>query len=798
MPVPRVGTKVQTPGNTQSPNEEAKGKPKSSSSPFVPNQPNPKHRKVKNRSLMRPAAWVDLHPFAPTLHEWEKGVPVDCGDDWSRETIGLAIAKGPHASAMTPEARKLVLEDVAYQVDAGFSRIITWDSIKDNPPARLKISPLAVVPQTNRRGRLILDLSFAVHRASQKGSRKLGETVQASVNDTTVPLAPDGPVNELGKVLHRVFDFMRDVPDTETINFSKIDLSDGFWRMIVPEEDCWHFAYVLPDVPGEPIRLVIPHALQMGWTQSPAFFSAVTETVRDTVQVLMDDADQLPPHTMEHFLIPARPAKRQRTSETTWQMAGVFVDDFILAAVEDKSGTMLINTARAALHSIHGVFPPPNVSGHQGGKDPVSEKKLVKGDARWAASKEILGFLLNGKTRTVQLTDDKAKGMVAEIIRVLKKRKVPLKRFQKLLGKLQHAAGILPAAKSLFTPLNVSLRNDPKWISIPVDGDVRHALLDFKTLIKSLATRPTHVNELGFSNEDYVGYCDASAFGAGGVWFSGRLSLNPTVWRVQWPADITSNVISDTNPLGTITNSDLEMAGVLVHQLVLEQMVDMRHKRSIIHCDNSPSVSWATRMSARGNSPTIAHRLLRGLAMRQRTSHSACPSVVHIPGIQNTLADVASRRINEIDGLNASLGQFNPHLPPNTQFLTYFAARFPLPQPSYWQIVTPNPELLSNVISTLRGQRLQMQRWTLPPGLQAGNNGCNMSACASSIRSSEMSPFLSSSNLSWPLPPGFALDPLGKVGKLDIRASKKPCVTWRKPKFWQDSLTPGAVMEPKI
>jgi hypothetical protein len=90
---------------------------------------------------------------------------------------------------------------------------------------------------------------------------------------------------------------------------------------------------------------------------------------------------------MEEFMIPARPAKRQRTSGKTWQMTSVFVDDFILAAVEDQLGTMLLNTAQAALHSIHGVFPPPHVSGHKGGKDSVSEKKLIKGDARWAASK---------------------------------------------------------------------------------------------------------------------------------------------------------------------------------------------------------------------------------------------------------------------------------------------------------------------------------------------------------------------------------------------------------------------------
>ena len=138
---------------------------------------------------------------------------------------------------------------MAYQVEAGFSRIITWESIRHNLPPKLKISPLAVVPQVNRRGRLILDLSFPVHRAGSRNKRKLGEVVQASVNDTTTPLAPAWPVNELGKVLPRVMDFMRTVPENETINFAKIDLSDGFWRMIVPEADCWNFAYMSYPMP---------------------------------------------------------------------------------------------------------------------------------------------------------------------------------------------------------------------------------------------------------------------------------------------------------------------------------------------------------------------------------------------------------------------------------------------------------------------------------------------------------------------------------------------------------------------
>eukprot|EP00978_Attheya_sp_CCMP212_P032833 scaffold129835_cov29-Attheya_sp.AAC.1 len=82
---------------------------------------------------MQPAAWVNFHPFAKTLRSWEKVVPADCGPDWSPETCQLATEKGPHRSALTAvEAMELVHEDVQYQVDAGFSRIVMWDNIKHN------------------------------------------------------------------------------------------------------------------------------------------------------------------------------------------------------------------------------------------------------------------------------------------------------------------------------------------------------------------------------------------------------------------------------------------------------------------------------------------------------------------------------------------------------------------------------------------------------------------------------------------------------------------------------------------
>jgi hypothetical protein len=53
--------------------------------------------------------------------------------------------------------------------------------------------------------------------------------------------------------------------------------------------------------------VVVPSALQMGWNESPAFFCATTETVRDVSQMWIDQGTELPAHTMESLLEPTLP-----------------------------------------------------------------------------------------------------------------------------------------------------------------------------------------------------------------------------------------------------------------------------------------------------------------------------------------------------------------------------------------------------------------------------------------------------------------------------------------------------------
>eukprot|EP00978_Attheya_sp_CCMP212_P043235 scaffold278570_cov20-Attheya_sp.AAC.1 len=72
--------------------------------------------------------------------------------------------------------------------------------------------------------------------------------------------------------------------------------------------------------------------------------------------------------------------------------------------------------------------------------------------------------------------------------------------------------------------------------------------------------------------------------------------------------------------------------------LVLETLAPLKHRRAVVLCDNTPAVSWSTKLSCKAEL-AVAPRLLRGLAMRQRTLQAVPPNVGFIAGINNKLAD---------------------------------------------------------------------------------------------------------------------------------------------------------------
>ena len=118
----------------------------------------------------------------------------------------------------------------------------------------------------------------------------------------------------------------------------------------------------------------------------------------------------------------------------------------------------------------------------------------------------------------------------------------------------------------------LSVLSTHKGARVALNKGVHQALDDFRWLLKDIASRPTRIAEVVPLNSSAEGHHDASGTGAGGVWFPsshlnprGKFGQKPILWSYKWPDDIIANLVTTENPSGTVTNSDLELAGGLIH-----------------------------------------------------------------------------------------------------------------------------------------------------------------------------------------------------------------------------------------
>jgi hypothetical protein len=199
----------------------------------------------------------------------------------------------------------------------------------------------------------------------------------------------------------------------------------------------------------------------MGWAESPSLFCAVTETARDVTQHLVTNNVELPYHPIEESMTIEDVPIRARPEEPT-ELLQIYVDDFCNATTQSKDGSHVSKIRRASIHGIHSVFPPTDVTKHEGGKEPILEKKLKNGDDTFESKKDIIGIDFNGVKRTVRLPADKAQRYIKEAHSMLHRKKIPMKTFRTVVGQSRRATIILPAAKGFFTPLNRLLKMETK------------------------------------------------------------------------------------------------------------------------------------------------------------------------------------------------------------------------------------------------------------------------------------------------------------------------------------------------
>ena len=154
------------------------------------------------------------------------------------------------------------------------------------------------------------------------------------------------------------------------------------------------------------------------------------------------------------------------------------------------------------------------------------------------------------------------------------------------------------------------------------------------------------------------------------------------VWRHPWPPDIIKALILDINPEGTLENSDLKLATLVLHK---DTLMDTCSEETMAApqsgSDNTPTVSWSTSEESTINPVVTEIFSIHALHSRQFFLN---PSVFYHPGLENCIADDASCLFDLSD----------------TTFLAYMYVTYQKPR-ILWKLCPLPSQLISCIISMM-------------------------------------------------------------------------------------------------
>ena len=173
----------------------------------------------------------------------------------------------------------------------------------------------------------------------------------------------------------------------------------------------------------------------MGWTKSPPYFYAFSETITDLANAALNQSPEHAslrlPHKIDDMansvtvkpatLVETQPQNstllslplpverdpaliRTRPKPTT--AVDIFVDDYLVVA--QGSPSRRSKARRSLFHALDKVFRPLSDTDSAFRKEPLSLKNLQKGECSWTTSKTILGWDIDTEATTLSLTPRRA------------------------------------------------------------------------------------------------------------------------------------------------------------------------------------------------------------------------------------------------------------------------------------------------------------------------------------------------------------------------------------------------------
>ncbi len=616
-----------------------------------------------------------------------------------KKEVEAMLKRGNHKSAQEEQEQvaKLIAKDVLH----GFTIPIPIGTVRSIPG--VMVQPLGLVQQwTVAPGgervikfRLTQDLSFTADKDSAPMS------INSRVDMSAYPEMIYGWC--LPRIMHYIVSLRFHRP-TSLIFISKYDYSDAYRRIAHSAAAATQTVSVNGDTAFLSLRLTF------GGSPNPPTWCMFSERVTDLANEISQCTDWDPteirspsqPDTPEPIRLPAAiPLAQSRLLAVLAPMSesGGKVDGFI-----DDLINVFVDTPENCARQPHVVPLAMHVTSrpHAGeDSEPVPRRPILSipkliAEGRPEEVQTVLGWTLDTRRLEISLPLDKYTAWSTDIKRVRAEGSCSHKELETLVGRLNHAAYVLPTARHFLSRIRGGLRIPGGKRTNPrrprFGTEALEDLLLWEAFLAD-AHAGVSINLLVTRRPDKVCWSDACPYGIGGYSISGR------AWRIQIPK---SSPIFGHKGI----NNLLEFVGMAINIWLSCDEAGSAGSCILAIGDNTSAIGWLHNTS-RLDPTWEAHdthlrvaRKIASLLMRNK----CCLASQHVKGELNVVADLLSFS-------GSDRGKKHPLAfdhPANDELTARFLSALPSQVPESFVISQLPEEILSWTTRVLQAAELSL------------------------------------------------------------------------------------------
>ena len=350
-----------------------------------------------------------------------------------------------------------------------------------------------------------------------------------------------------------------------------------------------------------------------------------------------------------------------------------YIDDIITAVLGIRDW---VDRARnIAPLAVYTLFRPVEESDPLPRSNTVSERKLC-GEGTPSEIKIVLGWKVDTRLFRIFLPEEKATEWTKSIKCMIKRNTVTSDHLESLIGRLNHAAYIVPQGRYFMNRIRHLLKVCKSNGVQTIPAQVRDDMMLWVTLLQRTSNEGININSITFTSPTVTVISDACETGLGGFTSEGK------AWRYKLPK----------NMQGCFTINLLEFiaSAISIHLTITDSPGP--HKILAL-TDSSSALGWLFKASFPAQKE-MHDKVARWLALEMLNNETALYSQ-HIRGVHNFIADSLSR---------------DHHLPDET-LIDSFYSLLPLQTPKNFHI-SPLPKKITSWLASL--SRLATKRTDLP------------------------------------------------------------------------------------